>query len=195
MRTVEYPWVEAHLVSPPARVLDVGCGYSPLPKLLVEKGYDAYGIDINEDWIPRVEGFKGSGQDIRRTNFPEEFFDQILFVSTLEHVGLDWYYNKWLDVENGDFQAMRETRRILKREGLVIVTVPYGGSFKAYRSLRVYNDERIEVLMEGFRLKSSDFFIREGERWRRADRDEAVKVNCPSENEISAIICLEAVKT
>ena len=76
-RTVEYPWIEEHLVPPPARVLDVGCGYSPLPRLLVEKGYDAYGIDINPDWIPKVEGFKASGQDIRRTSFPDEFFDAI----------------------------------------------------------------------------------------------------------------------
>jgi SAM-dependent methyltransferase len=195
-RTVEYPWVEAHLVPPPARVLDVGCGYSPLPRFLVEKGYDAYGIDINEEWIPRVEGFKASGQDIRRTSFPDGFFDQVLLVSTLEHVGMDWYYNEWLDIDRGDFKAMGEVHRVLKYGGSVLVTVPYGDGFKAYRALRVYDDERIKALLEGFRLESSDFFVREGGklgRWRKADRKEAIKVDCPSEDEISAITCFEAV--
>jgi len=196
-RTVEYPWVEAHLEPPPAKVLDVGCGYSPLPKLLVEKGYDAYGIDINEDWIPKVEGFKASGQDIRYTSFQNGFFDQVLLVSTLEHVGMDWYYNEWLDIENGDLEAMREVKRILKRGGLVLVTVPYGNVFKTFRALRVYDDQRVESLLEGFTLKSSDFFVREGGklgRWRRAHRHEAAEVNCPSEDQISAIICFKAVK-
>jgi len=192
-RTVECPWVEAHLVSPPAKVLDAGCGYSPLPRLLVEKGYDAYGIDINEDWIPKVEGFKASDQDIRRTSFPDGFFDQILLVSTLEHVGMDWYYNEWLDVQNGDLEAMREVKRILKRGGSVLVTVPYG-SFKAYQALRVYDDERIKMLLDGFRLKASDFFIREHGRWREAYRDEAKRIGCPRESEISAIICFKGVK-
>jgi len=181
-------------VPPPAKVLDVGCGYSPLPKMLVEKGYDAYGIDINEDWIPKVEGFKASGEDIRSTSFPNGFFDQILVVSTLEHVGMDWYYNEWLDIENGDFHTMREIKRILKRGGSVLVTVPYGNVFKTFRALRVYDDQRVEALLEGFSLKSSDFFIKELGRWRKSYRDEAVKIDCPSESEISAIICFEAVK-
>lgn len=193
-RTVEYPWEKQHLVSPPARVLDVGIGHSAI--LALRKGLETFVIDIVEEWIlsnAKTEGLKGSVQDIRQTSFPDGFFDQVIFISTLEHVGMNWYYNRWLDVDGGDLMAMRETRRILKDGGSVLITVPYEPKYATYQALRVYDDDRLRKVSEGFRVTVEDFFVLEGDRWLTTSRERACQVGCP-DGYVYAIICFEVRK-
>lgn len=187
-RTVVYPWALKHLKPPPSKVLDVGCS-SIIPEVLVGLGYEVYGIDINEQWLPKIEGFRGSCQDIRRTTFPNKFFDQVTNISTLEHVGMDWYYNKWLDVEQGDFEAMKETGRILKTGGHLLLTIPYGSEYKPYQALRVYDDKRISRLLEGFETTSIEYFIDENGEWKIANKQEALKIGCP-QGYVHATVCI-----
>jgi SAM-dependent methyltransferase len=66
--------------------------------------------------------------DVRELPFSDSSFDQVLLVSTLEHVGADnTVYG--LDATTGAgarADALRELRRVLRGDGRLLVTVPLG---------------------------------------------------------------------
>ena len=95
--------------------------------------------------------------DLRGTTYPNEMFDLILCISTIEHVGMDnaIYLNLGSDPRDlrGDFQAMQELARITKPGGRFLVTVPFGktenhGSFRQYdldRLMRLCTSSALDV--------------------------------------------------
>lgn len=141
------------------KVLDVGCGTATLLNLLVNMGYEAYGIDISEKNItelerkfPKIEFKKGSITDI---HFDDEYFDYIFATEVLEHI-LEQ------DLTNG----LKEIRRVLKPNGKFIITVPYreelqeiicpdcGAVFVPSQHLRSFDENSMKALLEkvGFKL-------------------------------------------
>jgi SAM-dependent methyltransferase len=74
-----------------------------------------------------VDGLEAVVADVRELPFPDASFDQVLLVSTLEHVGAD---NTVYEIEDttpgGPLEALRELRRVLRRDGSLLVTVPAG---------------------------------------------------------------------
>jgi len=148
-RAVEYPWVWENLTSS-GRILDVGCGESGVCDELAKLGcYEVYGIDIRD---VKPKGWIFIKADIRRTNFPCGFFDQIVCISTLEHIGMKAYGNNWIDEINGDRMALLEMNRVLKVGGSMLITVPYGS--KGDYWVRFYNRHTLKGLLEGFNWKA-----------------------------------------
>ena len=75
-----------------------------------------------------MPGFETVVADARALPFPDRSFDQVLLVSTLEHIGAD---NEVYGVEGepddtGRAAALRELRRVLRPVGSLLVTVPLG---------------------------------------------------------------------
>jgi ubiquinone/menaquinone biosynthesis C-methylase UbiE len=73
------------------RVLDIGTGDGVLAEKLAEKGFSVFGIDIAENIIcenkKRNTKVEYSVQDItKRTNFPDNYFNLILFKYTLTNI-------------------------------------------------------------------------------------------------------------
>ena len=66
--------------------------------------------------------------DARELPFPDESFDQVLLVSTLEHIGADndRYGSQGEPDDAGRAASLRELRRILRPGGSLLVTVPLG---------------------------------------------------------------------
>lgn len=152
-RAVEYPWVLKTLrsfIPQGSRVLDVGCAESVLTHELIAYGYDVWCVDINVPmFAPKCAKFVRT--DIRKTSFPDNFFDAIVVVSTIEHVGMPVYGQKIIE-EDGDIKAMREIRRICKPGGFVIMTVPFHGKkLLLTAGERQYDFHRLRLLMEGFK--------------------------------------------
>jgi SAM-dependent methyltransferase len=117
---------------------------------------------------PKLRFVRG---DITNSGFPGSFFDCIVANSVLEHIGLDspdYHDPSHLD---GDFLAMGEIKRILKTNGTLILTLPFGSDFRTTRhggvKLRIYGEERLSKLVEGFRVLRNDLFWREGIRWKK----------------------------
>jgi SAM-dependent methyltransferase len=76
-----------------------------------------------------VGGIETVEADVRSLPFPDRSFDQVLLVSTLEHVGADnTVYGLVAEREGRDARltALRELARVLRRGGSLLLTVPLG---------------------------------------------------------------------
>ncbi|MEM3440105.1 MAG: class I SAM-dependent methyltransferase [Candidatus Bathyarchaeia archaeon] len=190
-RFTEYLWVLRNLIKR-GRILDVGCTESLLPQMLAEfPELEVYGIDIRpyENGINVRPKFKFFQEDALHTHFPNEFFDQILAISSIEHFGLKWYGNEKPDPE-ADKKAMKEMHRILKRNGSILVTVPFGvGEGRFYR---VYNKRTLEDLFKGFRIEKCEFFVLKGHMWMKSDLENASKMD--GSEKVTSIACIKAVR-
>lgn len=125
-RVVEIPWVLSRLV-PSGRVLEVGYAYAEPVYLagLLRAGVDLVGLDLTDR---DVEGMERITADVRSIPLPDESVDQVLLVSTLEHVGADntGYGLATEDDAGSRADALRELGRVLRPRGSLLVTVPLG---------------------------------------------------------------------
>lgn len=125
-RVIEIPWVLSRLV-PSGRVLEVGYAFAEPAYLagLVRAGVELAGVDLAER---DVDGLERIVADVRSLPLPDGSVDQVLLVSTLEHVGADnTAYGLEAEAEPGSrADALRELRRVLRPGGTLLVTVPLG---------------------------------------------------------------------
>jgi SAM-dependent methyltransferase len=176
-RVIELPWVLSRLRKA-GRVLEVGYAFAEPAYLsaLLRSGVDLVGVDrATRD----VEGIEAVEADVRELPFADASFDQALLLSTLEHIGSDnTVYG--LEPERQDgveacLDALRSLRRVLRRDGSLLVTVPAGeaGDYGWFRQddvrgwRRLYaragyfvdEQETYELTPEGWRV-SPDFDAR-----------------------------------
>jgi SAM-dependent methyltransferase len=125
-RVVEIPWVLSRLRAS-GRVLEVGYAFAETPYLaaLLRSGVEVVGVDLA---TREVESMETVAADVRALPFEDRSFDQVLLVSTLEHVGAD---NTIYGLEgepdpSARLDALGELRRVLQRDGSLLVTVPLG---------------------------------------------------------------------
>jgi len=106
---------------PGERVLDLGCGAGAFLTALREAGADPVGVEIAEAAAERA---RATGVEVRLLEpdgtlpFGHGEFDLVWCSEVLEHVP---------DV----LALLQETRRVLKRGGRLLATVPYHGRFQA----------------------------------------------------------------
>jgi SAM-dependent methyltransferase len=156
-RLVEYPWLlrSLKLVKVGSRILDVGCAEGFLHYELIAKGYEVWGIDIRDEFPkhPNLRFIKG---DIMKSPFPDNFFDAVIAISTVERIGLSAYGDALC--ENGDFEAMEEIHRILRKDGLAFITLPFWGSFRVQDGYRLYDKDRLHKLRMNYVTVKRRFF-------------------------------------
>jgi 2-polyprenyl-3-methyl-5-hydroxy-6-metoxy-1,4-benzoquinol methylase len=107
------------------KILDLGCGNGSLVKLLIENGYDVYGVDASQ-----------TGIEIAKRSFPDRFFcldvnaplpqniidlnfDIIISTEVIEHL---YSPKNFIDI----------TKKILRNSNLklLVISTPYHGYFK-----------------------------------------------------------------
>jgi len=191
-RVVEIPFVLQHV--PPGsntKVLDFGCTESPLPIHLASLGYQVTGVDLRP--YPYAHpGFRFVHGDFIRVRFPDAEFDAVVAVSAIEHCGLGQYGEK--ESVHDDVAIVREIRRVLKRGGRLLLTVPFGrpGQTSWYR---VYDKARLDTLLADFVVQKIEYYVGENRRnWRPADEAEIAKVDSVSSGFAQGVACVVAVK-
>ena len=160
-RVTEYGYAISRLTkNHPGKALDVGCTarQNVLPLTLCLLGWEIYGIDKRR-WRFNHSQFHFIEEDVRHMSAPDETYNYVYAISTIEHIGLRSYYrNNELDVD-GDIKAVQEIRRVLKLGGKFIITVPYAKYYSKSRGTRHYDANRLEQLIDGFKLVDKSFYI------------------------------------
>jgi len=100
-----------------AHVLDAGCGMGEWTAFLNQQGYQTVGLDISDSVIKKLQSmlpqYEFIRADIRKTGYPDEFFDALFSWGAFEHF------------ENGPSDCLKESFRILKPGGYLFITVPF----------------------------------------------------------------------
>lgn len=183
-RVFEYSFLISNMPER-GRVLDVGCtaGLNFLPITLSELGYEVYGIDLRPFKI-RSNNFQFIIADTRHLPF-RNVFDVCYGVSTVEHIGLPSTVSAVLSkIEDpeGDIKAIKEMQNIVKPNGIMIITVPFGKSdILPLISSRIYDANGIERLLNGLTIVAEEYVMKIGDIWRRVSQNEAAKADHASE--------------
>lgn len=106
-----------HYTSPPARVLEAGCGLGHFTVAMQARGYEATGLDWAtvtvkqlREAFPIVNFQQG---DVRWSPFPADHFDVVYSPGVCEHF------------EGGPDAVLLDAFRVLRPGGLLFVSTPY----------------------------------------------------------------------
>ena len=133
-RVVEIPLVLARVASRSGRLLDSGSSlnydFVLTAPLLSNKKITIVTLSPEATCLWKV-GISYIFGDLRSLDFRDEWFDTIVCISTIEHVGMDnFLYTGRKEDTPKDAQdfllALGELKRVLKRGGILYVTFPFG---------------------------------------------------------------------
>ena len=107
-----------------------GCGLGEWTVFLSSQKFDAYGLDISASTIERLKKHFPNEQfivgDIRKTGFPDGYFDAYFSWGAFEHF------------ENGLSKCIGEAHRIIMPGGYLFVTVPFHNTRHWYADKLTY---------------------------------------------------------
>jgi len=131
---------------PGAEILDVPCGYGRYTIPLARAGFRVVGSDRSQVLLDearrRAEDLELVQADYRELPFPDDRFDAVLNLFTsIGYMGKD-----------GDTQALREFRRVLRPGGRLVVETMHRD-----RLVHILQPHRWERLPEGYLIEESRF--------------------------------------
>jgi SAM-dependent methyltransferase len=160
----------------PGRTLDFGADIGFLSLAAAQRGHRVVALDR----MPVVPDFRHQRVEFLRADILDhplqgETFDQILNCSSVEHVGLAGRYESG-DVPDGDLEAMSILRDSLAPQGRMIMTIPVGRDQVCAPLHRIYGDERLPRLLEGYSIEEEQFWRKDGSPsvWSQTTREKAV---------------------
>lgn len=214
-RIIEYPWFLSRLPLGRGRLLDAGSSlnfeYIVFHRKLTEKRIfiSTLAPEPNCFWS---KGISYVYQDLRNTCYRDNYFDWIVSISTIEHIGLDntmLYTDDITKRENNPnayIDVIKEFSRILKPGGTLYITMPFG-KYKNHGWFQVSDSNMLDQLINAFSPTRfiENHFRYEPEGWRVSSREESRNATCfdihqqkaydPDYAAFSrAIACLEIVK-
>jgi len=192
-RMIEYSFAIGKLASlGKGKLLDVGCvaRLNPVPATLASIGWEVYGIDMRQFKF-RFPNFQFIRGDITGTDFPDNFFDAVSAVSTLEHIGLKGRYGVSQGDSGGDAKAVREIRRILRDSGRLLVTLPCQKEARQTALNRIYDRDSLAALFADWEIEERIFYTQDTEGvWVLVAEEEVWEMTGKRE----AIVLMELVK-
>lgn len=212
-RSVEYPWVLAHLPKQAKTLLDAGSSLNfemilNHEKIANKKIYIAnLNPELNCFWQKEISYIY---EDMRSLLFKNNTFDIITCISTLEHIGMDntVFYTtnqNYKESASEDYlTAITELKRILKTGGTLLLTVPFGKK-QDLKAFQQFNKEMIDKITAEFNGKQlfSYFYKYDKLGWKKSDIKNCSEVMYSSAPKIQspdlaasarAVACLKLIK-
>lgn len=193
-RPIEIPWALGRLRQE-NRLLDVGTTFAEpayVSALLALGRPGLVGLDLAPGEIPGLRLVRG---DVRALPFPDESFDAAICISTLEHVGADTSaYGVDQERDAGGMErALRELRRVLARNGRLLVTVPTGAAEDHGSFVQLPPDEWLSLFRRAdFLVFEREIYALGADGWQQASPDEVAgrRYGDPGPA-AAAILCVE----
>jgi len=214
-RCVEYPWVFARLKSGQRRILDAGSSLNhyDLLNLPLWQGRQLHITTLADEGHPAAAVKPVYAyEDLRCMGYPDGFFDAVVCISTLEHVGMD---NTLLytgdarkkEHEQGAYlEALDEMKRVLKKGGSLYLTMPYGQR-RDLGWFQVFNGPMVEGVVRRFAPSGVSLaYYKYGDRqWNMAEQKDCdqgyyvdihagARYNDDSPAASQCVVCLEMAK-
>ena len=214
-RIIEYPWLFSKLPLGCGRLLDAGSALN-FPYLLEREPLLSKELYIStlspEKCYFGEKKISYIFEDLRSSCFKSDFFDYIVSISTIEHIGLDntfLYTNDLTKKENEPhtyLKAILEFARMLTTGGRLFLTMPYG-LHKNHGWFQVFNSEMVDNVIDTFRPTTFEeyYFSYEPSGWVISSREESKNATCfdinvqkEYDDDFAAfsrgLVCLELVK-
>jgi ubiquinone/menaquinone biosynthesis C-methylase UbiE len=149
VRRAEYPWaVSQASLDRPMKILDIGSGVSLFPIYLATKGHEMLSIDNDDILTNRVSpmlakwcdtNVRYTEGDVTKLNFDDNTFDRVFCISVLEHLEEEKVDGRYVNYHkrNLDIMAIKEMLRVLKPDGLLIMTFDWSENPEDPRSYRL----------------------------------------------------------
>ncbi len=137
------------------KILDVGCACGNLLFYLREKGFEnLYGIDYNKKLIENIDfkDIKVTEGDAQKTDFEENFFDVIVSSDSLEHM-------------DDDLAVLKEMKRILNKDGILIVFVPAFNFLWSYHDVINQHKRRYNLRDLYKKVETAGFYVKKISYW------------------------------
>lgn len=109
------------------KILEAGCGFSQWVYKLSSLGYDITGVDNAENTVKLIKKkfpkLKIKLADVEKLPFKNQSFNVYLSFGVVEHF------------EQGPEKVLKEANRVLKKDGLLYLTIPYLNLYRRINSL------------------------------------------------------------
>jgi ubiquinone/menaquinone biosynthesis C-methylase UbiE len=123
------------IIAPPAKVLEIGCGTGNVSSFLARKGYVVTGCELYSEAINMAwSGFLKVQGDAQSLPFTHESFDIVCLFDMIEHF-------------QDDVTPLKEAVKVLKKEGILVLTVPAREELWSYDDDKAYHKRRYTKAM------------------------------------------------
>lgn len=117
-------------IPPPAQVLEIGCGTGNVSSFLALKGYTVIGCELYAEALKMAwQGFLKVQGDATTLPFKDNSFDAVGLFDIIEHF-------------QDDVSPLKEAERIIRKGGIVAVTVPARGELWSHDDDRSFHKRR-----------------------------------------------------
>jgi SAM-dependent methyltransferase len=195
-RAIEWSWIMSRVPVGPGEALDFGAETSYLGLFATQKGFNVLAVDLNPLNLPYVHpNLRPLQGDLLALPLPSNHFDLIINCSTVEHVGLTGRYDVSESKPDGDLEAMARLLKMLKPNGLMLLTIPVGIDEVFAPFCRVYGSNRLPQLLKGYNIEEESYWVKdEHNRWIACEKERAMhyKAYVPSSDGRKDIYALGA---
>jgi len=157
-RIVEYPWILSKLSKQGTTLLDAGSSlnhYFILGNEILQKKHITICTYQPESQYFNQHRINYIYEDLRRLPIREGWFDEVVCISTLEHIDMDNSIYGY-DLPNHSYEPKKSTEylkvvgelvRVLKKGGLLLITVPFG-KFETHGFFQQFDNEMINSIID-----------------------------------------------
>ena len=178
-RDVEWSFIASRLPCGPGHALDFGCDGTYLSLIAARRGFQVAALDLEPDVVhwqhPNRRYVQG---DLLAAQMGDAGFDLVINCSSVEHVGLVGRYGVSQPLPDGDLEAMRKIRSLMKPGATQLLTIPVGRDSVFPPWHRVYGKSRLPTLLEGYVVEHEEFWCKSlNQGWALCEREKALEFN------------------